>query len=285
LHFGSLVAAVASYADALRHGGEWLVRMEDLDPPRCMPGAADDILRTLEALGFAWQGEVLFQGTRREAYEEMLDRLTRAGHTFPCACSRREVADSILGPHGEHVYPGTCRGGLGGRAARSIRVRVGTEPIEFDDAIQGLQRESLAASVGDFVLRRADGLFAYQLAVVTDDAAQGITHVVRGADLLGSTARQIWLQRLLGLPTLSYAHVPVVADTSGQKLSKQTRAPRIDPSRPAAALVRALEFLGQGPPDHLTRATAEEVWSWVREHGSLGAVPRVTSALQPDARV
>lgn len=282
LHAGSLVAAVASRCEALRRNGEWLVRMEDLDAPRCIAGAADTILSTLDALGFAWDGPVLYQSRRSEAYAAALARLGDGGHTFACACSRREVADSGLAPDGEPIYPGTCRRGLApGRMARATRVRVDDAPIEFMDAVQGPQREHLSRSVGDFVLKRADGFFAYQLAVVVDDADQQVTHVVRGADLLGSTARQVWLQRLLCLPAPAYAHVPVMTDAAGQKLSKQSLASPVDAARPARQLVRSLRFLGQDPPVALERAGVAEVWSWAREHWSLDRVPRVRSATEP----
>ncbi|MEW6691188.1 MAG: tRNA glutamyl-Q(34) synthetase GluQRS, partial [Pseudomonadota bacterium] len=196
LHFGSLVAALASWLDARRAGGSWLVRMEDLDRPRVMPGASDAILRQLEALGLAWDGVVLCQSTRRELYEAAIERLRP--QTYPCACTRRELEDSALAIDGARVYPGTCRGGMApGKAPRALRLRTDAEPIRFADRVQGEIAQSVEREVGDFVLRRADGIIAYQLAVVVDDAAQGVTAVVRGADLLDSTARQILLQRLL----------------------------------------------------------------------------------------
>ncbi|MCC6472940.1 MAG: tRNA glutamyl-Q(34) synthetase GluQRS [Burkholderiales bacterium] len=274
LHFGSLVAAVASWCEARARGGQWLLRIEDLDPPRCAPGAAEDILATLERLGLDWDGTPMRQSTRGAAYAAALERL--ADHVFPCACSRREIADSALNPQGEQVYPGTCRGGLPpGRGVRSSRLRVDECEIEFTDAVQGRIRQSLARDVGDFVLRRADGVFAYQLAVVVDDAEQGISHVVRGADLLASTPRQIYLQRLLGLPTPHYAHVPVALNAAGEKLSKQTLAEAIDPSHPAPALAAALAFLGQSPPPELARARARDLRDWALAHWSLERVPRV----------
>lgn len=259
LHFGSLVAALASYLDARAHRGQWLVRLEDIDSPRTVPGAAESILRTLEALGLEWDGPVIRQSDRAEAYRAALDRLAETGAAFACACTRREIADSgVAGADGGHVYPGTCRDGVPpGRAPRAIRVRVGDAVVAFDDAVQGPHEQRLAETVGDFVLRRADGYVAYQLAVVVDDAAQGITAVVRGADLLDSTPRQILLQRLLGYATPSYLHVPVATNAAGEKLSKQTLAPPIDRAAPAAALVRALGFLGQPVPE--PRAGAREL--------------------------
>lgn len=277
LHFGSLVAALGSYLDARARDGEWLVRMEDLDPPRAAPGAAADILRTLESLGLHWDGAVLRQSERGDAYQAALAELERMGATYPCACTRREIGDSTLaGVDGSLVYPGTCRNGLpSGRTARATRLRVDDAAIEFDDAVQGRMRQQLATAVGDFVLRRADGLFAYQLAVVVDDAAQGVTDVVRGADLLDSTPRQILLQRLLGAPTPRYLHLPVATNAAGEKLSKQTRAPPIDRARPGAALVAALEFLGQRPEPRLVDAPAAEILAVATARWDRALIPRV----------
>lgn len=253
LHFGSLVAALASWLDARAAGGRWLVRIEDLDQPRVQPGAADDILRTLERLGLYWDGEVIFQSRRAPVYEEALSRLR---DTYLCGCSRREIADSAvsLAADGAQVYPGTCRAGLApGRAARSLRVRVAGS-VSFLDRVQGRLAQDLAREVGDFVLRRADGQFAYQLAVVVDDAAQEVSDVVRGADLLDSTPRQIYLQRLLGFPTPRYLHVPVALDAAGDKLSKHAGARPIGKDD----LQRALRFLGQPPGG--TLAAAVQAW-------------------------
>jgi len=241
LHFGSLVAALASYLDARAHGGQWLVRMEDVDTPRCVPGADADILRTLEALGFEWNGSVLYQTARIEAYQEALDRLRRKGRAYACSCSRKEI--------GKPVYPGTCRSGpvdLGKPLA--WRVRVDPIVVSFEDRALGTQWQNLAEEVGDFVVLRSDGLFAYQLAVVVDDAAQGVTDVVRGADLLDSTPRQIWLQQLLGFPIPRYLHVPIATNAAGEKLSKQTLAPPLNVADAEAELCAALRFLGQDVP-------------------------------------
>ena len=259
LHFGSLVAAAASWLDARAAGGRWRLRIEDLDRPRVQPAAADEILRALEALGFEWDGEVICQSTRQALYREALERLH--SHTYLCGCSRREIADSSLGlaVDGARIYPGTCRGGLApGRPARALRVRVPDDEIRFVDRVQGPQAQVLSRDVGDFVLSRADGLIAYQLAVVVDDAAQGVTDVVRGADLLDSTARQIFLQRLLGAPTPRYLHVPVAVNARGEKLSKQTGARAIDPRRPAEEIAAALRFLGQ--PERATLREALRDW-------------------------
>ena len=275
LHFGSLVAAVGSYLEARTRDGEWLLRMEDVDQPRCSMAAADEILGVLEACGLAWDGEVVWQSRRTEAYAAALERLKAAGRVFPCSCTRRELADSAIAPDGAAIYPGTCRAGLSaGREARAWRLRVGDARIGFDDAIQGRIVSDLAGEAGDFILLRADGLFAYQLAVVVDDADAGITHVVRGADLLASTSRQIFLQQCLGAPTPGYAHLPVVVNASGEKLSKQTRAAPVDISRPGLALFAALEFLGQRPPRELSGATVAEIWAWARANWQLVRVPR-----------
>jgi glutamyl-Q tRNA(Asp) synthetase len=249
LHQGSLVAALASWLDARAQGGEWLVRIEDLDPPRVVPGAADTILRTLEACGLWWDGAVLYQSSRGEAYRAALERLESAGQLYSCRCSRREVADSALRGIEGPVYPGTCRAlPAWPEQQLALRVRTDDEPIRLADRIQGDLVHHLASDIGDFVVRRADGVAAYQLAVVVDDAEQLITDVVRGADLLTSTTRQIHLQRLLGLPTPRYAHLPVVIDATGAKLSKQSGAQAADPAQPETALRRALALLGLPDP-------------------------------------
>ncbi|MDR2030862.1 MAG: tRNA glutamyl-Q(34) synthetase GluQRS [Azoarcus sp.] len=282
LHFGSLVAALGSALEAHRHGGAWLVRIEDIDTPRIAPGMSEAILATLERHGFAWEGEVMRQSRRTDAYADALARLKAGGHVFPCACTRREMADSALARDGSRRYPGTCRDGLPpGRAPRAWRVRA-EGLIRFDDAIQGPQDEELARDVGDYVVFRADGQFAYQLAVVVDDAAQGVTHVVRGADLLGSTARQIHLQHLLGLPVPAYAHLPVAANAMGEKLSKQTLARAVDHFPPARVLLWALAFLGQQPPAALAGASLAEVWAWARAHWRIEQVPRRLQCPAPD---
>ena len=256
--------------------------MEDLDRPRCRDAAAQDILRTLAAYGFTWDGEVLWQSRRQDAYAAALDRLRAIDRVFACACSRRELADSQLAPDGAAVYPGTCRQGLPkGKHARASRLLVPTETVSFVDAIQGEVTQYLPTEVGDFVLQRADGIFAYQLAVVIDDGEQGVTEVVRGADLLGSTPRQILLQRLLEYATPRYAHLPVVVDGRGEKLSKQTRAQPVDLDRPNAAILAALIFLGQAPPPCLGDAKLDELWRWAIANWRLERVPRCRSAPVP----
>ncbi|MEO8487103.1 MAG: tRNA glutamyl-Q(34) synthetase GluQRS [Betaproteobacteria bacterium] len=262
LHFGSLVAALASACDARASGGRWLVRIEDVDEPRAVRGSEREILATLARYGFAPDGPVVRQSDRAAEYAKAWDALDAHGWTYPCACTRRDLDDAPLSAAGERVYPGTCADGIAGERERnprrSLRVRVGDANVAFVDRLQGEQRQRLARDVGDFVVRRADGLCAYQLAVVVDDAAQEVTHVVRGADLLASTPRQIHLQRALGIPTPSYLHVPVAIAASGEKLSKQTLA-RALPSDPLPALVAAWRFLEQPPP--LALVTLADFWA------------------------
>jgi glutamyl-Q tRNA(Asp) synthetase len=281
LHFGSLVAAVGSYLQAKACGGEWLVRMEDLDPPREIAGAADAILRTLEAFGMGWDGSVLYQSTRSPAYLAALEQLQKQGVLYACACTRREIADSSIDGRYGPVYPGTCRAGLpAGREPRAVRVGTEAGVVGFEDALQGRVSQALQAEVGDFVLRRADGLFAYQLAVVVDDAEQGMTEIVRGADLLDSTPRQIYLQRLLELPTPGYLHLPVALNLQGEKLSKQTLAHPVDTAVPVATLAGVLRFLGQAVPAEVTQADLEAFWRWAVAHWDPALIPR-SRALQP----
>lgn len=275
LHFGSLVAAAASWLDARAADGRWLVRMEDLDRPRCVPGAADAILRQLEAYGLIWDGEVLVQSRRDDAYAAALDRLKAAGQAYPCACTRSQLAAAPRNAEGEAVYPGTCRTGLPpGATPRAWRVRVGDVSTGFHDRVHGRLCQMLETEVGDFIVKRADGLFAYQLAVVVDDAHQGVTDVVRGADLLWNTPRQIHLQTLLGLPAPRYAHVPLVVNAAGQKLSKQTLAPALPESGRGAVLAEALATLGHAPPAGLANAGPAELLAWASAHWKIENVPR-----------
>ncbi len=282
LHFGSLVAAVGSYLEARTRGGEWLLRMEDLDTPRTMPGAADAILRCLEAFGMGWDGAILYQSTRADAYRDALAQLAAHDMLYPCNCSRREIADSAVQGIDGPVYPGTCRGGLrGNRDARATRVRTQGAFISFRDDLQGEMAQDVEQAVGDFIVARADGLIAYQLAVVVDDAAQGITDVVRGADLLDSTPRQIWLQRLLALPSPRHAHLPVALNAQGEKMSKQTRAAAINYAHPVPALFDALQFLGQDPPAALRCEPLADVWGWAGAHWRLQRVAPARTAQYP----
>jgi glutamyl-Q tRNA(Asp) synthetase len=265
LHAGSLVAALASYLDARVNHGRWLIRIEDIDEARTVAGAAEDIIQTLAAFGMRSDGEILWQSTRQIRYSAAFDKLGDA--VYACACSRKEIADSrlTLAADGAVIYPGTCRNGLApGRTPRAWRLRVpaASDPhalIQFDDRWQGLISENLTEHVGDFVLKRADGFWAYQLAVVVDDAEQGVTDIVRGADLLESTPRQIYLQRLLGLSTPCYLHVPAVVNDRGEKLSKQTGAQPLDVGSPIKALMEAAVHLGLA----LSRApsSVDEFWA------------------------
>jgi glutamyl-Q tRNA(Asp) synthetase len=271
LHFGSLIAALASFLDARANGGRWLVRIEDLDPPREVPGAADDILRTLEAYELHWDGSVLKQSERSDSYDAALEQLRAAGLAYPCSCSRTEVESA--------VYPGTCRNGpKHSEPPHAIRFRAASEPVVFEDAIQGVVSLSVADDCGDFVVRRKDGLYAYQLAVTVDDAAQGITHVVRGADLLTSTPRQILLQGALGLEAHTYAHVPLAVDRFGRKLSKSSTAPALSLQGSSfgagitGTLWQALAFLGQAPPPAMRSGSISELKEWAVRHWQRTAV-------------
>ena len=280
LHFGSLVAALGSYLDARAHGGQWLLRIEDVDTQRTVAGAADAIVRTLAGFGFEWDGEVVVQSQRVDLYHAALVRLQLDGDVYPCACSRSAIASatSRRSIDGALLYPGTCRSGLpAGSAARAWRLRVPDQEICFVDRVRGAACQNLAREVGDFVLLRADGLYAYQLAVVVDDAAQGVNAVVRGVDLLDSTARQIYLQQRLGLPTPTYAHLPLAVNAAGEKLSKQTHAAPVSVAQGSAPLFAALRLLGQSVPDDVHGAPLAEFWRWAIESWSLARVPAARS--------
>lgn len=282
LHLGSLVAAVASWLDARAAGGRWRVRMEDLDRPRCVAGAADTILRQLEAYALHWDGAVLRQSLRTDAYAAALAALVADGQAFPCACSRSQLAAAPKNAAGETIYPGTCRAGLPpGTRARACRVRVGDVSACFHDRVHGRLCQHLGSDVGDFIVKRADGLFAYQLAVVVDDAFQGVTDVVRGADLLWNTPRQIHLQTLLTLPTPRYAHMPLVTNAAGQKLSKQTLAPALPEAGRGAILAQALAALNHAPPRALTGADPVELLAWARAHWQIENVPAHSAIAKP----
>ena len=274
LHFGSLLAAVASYLQARCNDGRWLVRVEDIDPPREEPGATDQILTALERYGFEWHGEVTYQSRSREAHEAAVSDLLNSGAAYPCGCSRRDLADAARGALGV-IYPGTCRGGSDA-AETAIRVRTDNVPVTFTDALQGSQSQLLEQDSGDFIILRRDGLIAYQLAVVVDDHRQGITEIVRGIDLLDSTPRQLWLQRLLGYTQPTYLHVPVAVNDRRQKLSKSHGATAVSIEQTAETLVIALEVLGQQPPGELVTAPVAEIWQWAVAHWRVGVLARVT---------
>jgi len=276
LHFGSLVAAVGSYCLARRNGGTWLLRMEDLDPPRVVPGAADEILYALEMLGLHWDGEIVWQSQRTEAYIEAVEQLRHRGLVFDCACTRKEILLSAPHPGEEGpIYPGTCRAGLrAGRKPRALRIEVPQEQVCFCDGVFGHFQQVLSESVGDFVLRRADGLFAYQLAVVVDDAAAGINQVVRGADLLSSTPRQIFLCASLGYTVPNYIHLPMVLESDGKKISKRHGSALLDYKSDGGELIAlALSFLGQQVPDSLQGAPPLELLPWATENFDPQGIP------------
>ncbi len=286
LHFGSLVAAVASFLDARAAGGKWLVRIEDLDPPRERPGAADEILSTLDRLGLHWDGPVLRQSTRSDAYSTALEQLRRDGQIRDCYCARAALAalpQNLRRAPGDDLFhaPDCISGPADGSLRQALRLRVPDQEVAFRDRVQGVVQANVAATVGDFVLRRRDGLYAYQLAVVVDDEEQGITHVVRGADLLQSTPRQILLQRALGLRGLEYMHVPLAVNASGLKLSKSSDAPGLAAASSTLQIVAALEFLGQGPPEALRAATADEALDWGVSNWHPGRFAGVASAPAP----
>ena len=274
LHSGSLIAAVGSYLDAKFHHGKWLVRIEDVDSQREVPGAAREILSMLEMLGMEWDEEVIYQSQRSEAYRDALNALNEQGLIYPCICSRKEIADSsIIGLNGP-VYPGTClKNPASVKNAHALRIQTNNDAIQFKDILKGAYAQRLSSDVGDFVLRRADGIYAYQLAAVVDDAAQNITHVVRGADLLDSTPRQIFLQQLLGYPLPQYMHLPVVTNAKGEKLSKQTNAAPINISDALAQLVGALHFLGQKPPLEILEGDISSFWQWAKQNWCVTLIP------------
>lgn len=281
LHFGSLVAAVGSYLDARANGGEWIVRIEDVDTTRCHPEFETSILRTLEACGFEWDGPVIRQSGRTALYRDIFETLKRKGVVYGCACTRKEIADSAIGVDGAHIYPGTCRSGLlPGKKARAWRLKVPDRTIEYNDAIQGYQSQNLFRDVGDFVLLRADGLFAYQQAVVADDIEQGISHIVRGADLLASTPRQIWLYQCLGQRIPVYAHLPLAVNEAGEKLSKQTHARPVATDDPVRVLVEAMRFLNLHPEK--TQYSLQDLWNWAIMSWSIGNVPKKQTIKSPD---
>jgi len=281
LHFGSLITALGSYLDAKAQGGEWWLRIDDIDPPRVAPGAIDAILRALEAYGLEWEGAVQYQRHRGEAYAAALAELQRLGVVYACACSRREIADSSMGRPGAPIYPGTCRAGLApGKAARALRVDTRGASVRVEDRLQGIVEQDLECEAGDFIVQRADGLFAYQLAAVVDDAELGVTDIVRGSDLLDSTLRQVYLQTLLKLPLPRYLHLPVAVNALGEKLSKQTLAPPLDIAHPQPLLVQALSFLNHPPPEALKGAKTREILAWAVQNWAVARLPKVRS-LEP----
>ncbi|MGP0171578.1 tRNA glutamyl-Q(34) synthetase GluQRS [Pseudomonas sp. NCHU5208] len=278
LHFGSLVAALASYLDARAVGGRWLLRMEDLDPPREMPGAQDAILHTLETYGFEWDGELVRQSERHAEYAAVIARLFAQGLAYACICSRKQL-EGYAG-----IYPGFCRNACHADDDAAIRLRVPELEYRFNDRVQGEFGQHLGREVGDFVIRRRDGLFAYQLAVVLDDAWQGVTDVVRGADLLDSTPRQLYLQELLGLPQPRYLHVPLIIQPDGHKLGKSYRSPPLAADEAGPLLLRALRALGQQPPAELQGAAPAELLAWGITYWDATRIPRSRTLAEAQLR-
>ncbi len=276
LHLGTLIAAVGSYVLARQSGGQWLLRMEDLDRPRVVPGAADDILATLESFGLCWDGEVVWQSQRTDAYIEAVESLRKKNLVFDCACSRKEILSSAPHPGEEGpIYPGTCRTGLpSGRKPRALRIQVPEQQVCFNDGVFGPMQQVLSEAVGDFVLHRADGFFAYQLAVVVDDAASGVNQVVRGADLLSSTPRQIFLHACLGNPIPEYIHLPLLVDQNGEKISKRHGIISVcqDGNAPDL-LVLALSALGQSLPAEMHQEPPAVILDWAVENFDQTTIP------------
>jgi len=266
---------VASYLQARVHNGLWLLRIEDIDPPREQAGATDLILKALQAYGFAWDGDVIYQSESKDAHEAALRILMERDMAYPCGCSRKDLADAPRGPLGV-IYPGTCRDGCEA-AETAIRIRTNDQPVTFVDGLQGPQTQRLETESGDFVIKRRDGLIAYQLAVVVDDELEGITEIVRGIDIMDSTQRQIWLQQLLGYRTPAYLHIPVVAHPNGDKLSKLTGAPGIPLDEVRFTLVAALQALRQEPPRDLIANSLRDIWGWAIDNWKLEALRGVTS--------
>ncbi|MEO8626915.1 MAG: tRNA glutamyl-Q(34) synthetase GluQRS [Betaproteobacteria bacterium] len=284
LHFGSLVAALGSYLEAKTLGGTWRVRIDDLDPLRVAPGASDDILRTLESLGMMWDGAVLYQSDRTDAYRAALLAIAEVAPVYSCVCSRREIAAAAIAGIEGPIYPGTCRSRVAlPNSAYAMRLNVRGAHVRLDDALQGPQIRDLERESGDFVLYRADGSHSFHLAAAVDDGEQAITDVVRGADLLESSARQIHLQHLLGLPTPRYVHLPVAVDRQNQKLSKQTRAQPIDAATPVSTLCRVLKFLHQPVLPGLERADLHAFWQHAIAVWQLDRVGARMQAPAPDA--
>jgi len=268
LHFGSVIAAVASYMQAKSQNGQWLVRMDDIDTPRNQAGADTAILTSLEILGLHWDNKVLFQTNRQEAYQDALTLLSEKSLLYRCTCTRKQLQGN--------AYPGTCRNkSHDPEQQHALRVITNQQAIKIDDEIQGQFQQNLETETGDFIVHRADDLVAYHIATVVDDAYQGITEIIRGADLLDSTPRQIYLQQLLNYPIPTYAHTPVAVDKQGYKLSKQYHAPPIDDTEPVATLILALDFLGQHPKKSLAKENVEEIIQWGVKHWSLDKIPRL----------
>lgn len=287
LHFGSLTAALGSYLESRTRHGSWSLRIENVDRTREVPGSADLIVRTLAAFGFEWEGPIVYQSDRTERYAAAVEQLRRDGAVYECSCSRSEIEAAIQGPTSgteELRYPGTCRAGPL-HPERPIATRFVTPPgrVAFVDGLQGEISQDVRADIGDFVIRRRDGYFAYQLAVVIDDADLGTTQVIRGADLLDNTPRQMLLQRALGLPVPTYAHLPLAVDAAGAKLSKSAQSVPVDPARAGTVLWQALAFLQQAPPEGLAAASLPEIWAWALANWNMSRLRGLRSGPAPTA--
>lgn len=271
VHFGTLIAAVGSYLQAKKNNGNWLIRMEDVDVTRKVDGSDTEILNTLEAFGFEWHGEVIYQSKQTEYYENALEKLINQSLVFPCTCSRKQLTKTD-----SDVYPGICRDRkLPEKNEHALRLSARNITTDFDDAVMGAQSQNIAQQCGDFIIKRRDGLFAYQLAVVVDDALQNITEIVRGADLLELTPRQIYLQQLLGYPTPAYCHMPLAVDTDGNKISKSEGATEVDIKNREKLMCSVLEFLGQNPPADLSGSSINDIWKWATDNWNINQVPTV----------
>lgn len=270
VHYGTLIAAVGSYLQAKKNHGEWFIRIDDIDTCRVVDGADDDILRTLEHFGFEWNGNIIYQTQQIESYQQALEQLKSQSLAFPCLCSRKQLAKTD-----SSIYPGTCRHrSLPEKKEHALRVLSQDINIEFNDIVMGQQLQNIKQQCGDFIIKRRDGLFAYQLAIVVDDAAQNITEVVRGADLLGSTHRQIYLQQLLNYSTPGYCHLPLAVDNLGNKISKSGNAAKVDIKNKENLIINALNFLGQRPPDDLIKSQLNDIWLWAIKHWNIADVPK-----------
>lgn len=273
VHYGTLVAAVGSYLQARSNNGQWFLRIDDIDKTRKVEGADVGIIKTLDAFGFEWNGEIIYQSTQTEYYEQALTRLIDMSLVFPCLCSRKKLAEV-----NSDIYPGTCRQRqLPEKEPNALRILSKDITVTFEDAVMGPQSQNIKQQCGDFIIKRRDGLFAYQLAIVVDDARQNITEVVRGADLLESTPRQIYLQQLLGLPTPKYCHLPLAVDAAGNKISKSEGALKINIKHREKLLVSVLQFLGQQPPDDMAEAKLNDIWAWARAHWQVGSIPKTNN--------
>lgn len=277
LHFGSLIAAVASYLDAKKNNGKWLLRIEDIDPPREVKGASSEILRVLEDFGFEWNNDKIYQSEKIEIFNDIVSDLLNKKKAYYCGCSRKEIrAISRETPAG-FIYPGTCRDGLPeGKSKRSIRIKTDNSDIIFKDLIRGKMVHNISEISGDFIIKRADGLISYNLAVVIDDYLSKITHIVRGNDLFLCTPQQIHINNILGYPVPQFGHFPLAVHNS-HKLSKQTHAPAINSKNKIELLIRALNFLGQNPPKELYAENIDSIWNWSIENWNIGKVPTIES--------